>query len=270
MHVLNYLNAEATKLWAERAEAQARGWRRAGYVLLLLLIAQTWLVVDTVNEMTRQRQVQEQRLQAAKQIASERLDGVVEHSSEAKRDLQSCQFSLQQERTAATELQSALVALRTTSADEIYAFSEQARDYSTAVESAEHKFKVCLSANAGLVAVLREFDQTVKRCRADLADAEKFYEGEQSEIYVALQRAVDAEEVADAAKKSFAICKSANAGLVESLQDFDRLVKDQQALIVESVELAKRCEVSPVTWAQVPTTLAAEAPAAWQVVGHAR
>ncbi len=101
------------------------------------------------------------------------------------------------------------------------------------------------------------------RCRADLADAEKFYEGEQSEIYVALQRAVDAEEVADAAKKSFAICKSANAGLVESLQDFDRLVKDQQALIAESVELAKRCEASPVTWA-------ATAPTGWQVIGNAR
>lgn len=118
-------------------------------------------------------------------------------------------------------------------------------------------------ANEGLKVDLVDLQKEQKVLRADLADAEKFYQGEQSEIYVALQRAVDAEEAADAAKKRFTTCKSANAGLVESLQDFDQLVKDQQALIVESVELAKRCEASPVTWA-------AAAPEGWQVVDHAR
>lgn len=84
------------------------------------------------------------------------------------------------------------------------------------------------------------------------------------------QQAADIDDARIAAERKFQSCLSANAGLVESLQEFDQLVKDQQALIVESVALAKRCEVSPVSWAETPTTWAAEAPAAWQVVDHAR
>jgi hypothetical protein len=97
-------------------------------------------------------------------------------------------------------------------------------------------------------------------------DAQKLFEEQEREVYVALQRAVDAEEAAEAEKRSFAVCKSANAGLVDALQEFDQLVKDQKALIVESIELAKRCDVSPITWAETPTTWAS----AWQVVGDAR
>lgn len=77
------------------------------------------------------------------------------------------------------------------------------------------------------------------------------------------QQAADIDDARIAAERKFQGCLSANAGLVESLQDFDRLVKDQQALIVESVELAKRCEASPVTWV-------ATAPTGWQVIGDAR
>jgi hypothetical protein len=101
-------------------------------------------------------------------------------------------------------------------------------------------------------------------------DAQKLWDEREREVYVALQRAVDAEEAAEAAKASFETCRSANAGLVESLRDFDRLVKDQQALIVESVELARRCDVSPITWAETPITWASEAPDVWQVVSDAR
>jgi hypothetical protein len=47
------------------------------------------------------------------------------------------------------------------------------------------------------------------------------------------------------------------------LKEFDRTVKDQQLVIDDAVALAKRCEASPVTWAQAQ-------PGGWQVVDHAR
>lgn len=236
-HVNQYLDTQALRLRAERAERLAGMWRLTGWAFGLALVCLLGVVVW-----------QEQELAESHAYSS--------HAERSERDAQK----------AETACEDRVVKLE----DEIYQFSEQARDSATALETAKFELGACRVDVEWVRKAQFQHFTDLGKCRAELADAEKLYEGQESEIYVALQRAVDAEEVAETAKKSFAICKSANAGLVESLQDFDRLVKDQQALIAESVEMAKRCEVSPVTWAETPITWAAEAPAAWQVVGHAR
>jgi hypothetical protein len=55
------------------------------------------------------------------------------------------------------------------------------------------------------------------------------------------------QRAADAAN-DFERCKSANGGLVESLLDFDRTIKDQKLLIDDALDLAKRCDVLPAQW----------------------
>lgn len=97
------------------------------------------------------------------------------------------------------------------------------------------------------------------KCRTDLELARNV----DMPTVLCSQQAADIDDARIAAERKFKGCLAANAGLVESLQDFDRLVKDQQALIVESLALAKRCEASPVTWAGTE-------PIGWQVIGHAR
>lgn len=82
------------------------------------------------------------------------------------------------------------------------------------------------------------------------------------ELSLYSKQAFDESTARDAAERKFKVCLSANAGLVDALREFDKTVKDQQLLINDAVELAKRCESSPVIWA-------ATAPAGWQVLGHA-
>lgn len=102
------IDHEKLRLRAERGEGQARRWRATAYVLLVLLVAQTWLAVDTAISLTQARQ-------------------------------------------SFAEFE-----------DELYLYSEQARNEANARDVAEQKFRTCLSANAGLVDALREFDLVVK------------------------------------------------------------------------------------------------------------
>lgn len=128
-----YMNIEALSLRAERADAHARRWRTAAYVLLILLLAQTWLVVDT-----------------------------------------------------AIALQSA-------------------REY------------------------------------ADAANAD---------AYLHSSRAVAIDDKRIAAEREFKSCLAANAGLVDAIREFDLVMKDQQKVIRETLELAKRCDAQPSSlWA---------------------
>lgn len=55
-----YMNIEALRLRAERCERQATAWRRTALFLLALLIAQTWLVVDTTAALTQTREFAQQ------------------------------------------------------------------------------------------------------------------------------------------------------------------------------------------------------------------
>lgn len=54
------------------------------------------------------------------------------------------------------------------------------------------------------------------------------------------------------ADRRFKNCLAANEGLVEVLREFDRTVKDQQALIDDAVAVAKRCDVQPSSWVVLP------------------
>ncbi len=55
--------------------------------------------------------------------------------------------------------------------------------------------------------------------------------------------------LAEHATANFERCKVANAGLVESLQDFDVTIKAQKQLIGEAIDLAKRCDSRGAIWA---------------------
>lgn len=156
MHILNYLNAEATKLWAERAEAQARGWRWAGYVLLVLLIVQTWLVADTAME-----------LQHVRQSAAKQRDQVANWSAQTAELQQSLRA---ESRQARGELRACLEQWEAIDMPTVLC-SQQAADIDDARVLAERNFKVCLSANTGLVEVLHQFDQTVKDQQVLIDDA---------------------------------------------------------------------------------------------------
>ena len=50
------IDHERLRLRAERAETQATAWRATALILLVLLVAQTWLVVDTAMQLTQTRQ----------------------------------------------------------------------------------------------------------------------------------------------------------------------------------------------------------------------
>lgn len=197
-HVPDYLNAQALRLRAERAERLAKMWRLTGWAFGLALVCLLTVVL------WQERQLTESHAYSSHAERSER---------EAHKATWACEADLEWVRKA-----------------QFQHFTD------------------------------------LGRCQTRLEMAEK------ADMPTALcsQQAADIDDARIAAERKFKGCLAANAGLVESLQEFDRLVKDQQALIVESVELAKRCEVSPVTWAETPMTWATEAPAAWQVVGHAR
>jgi hypothetical protein len=83
--------------------------------------------------------------------------------------------------------------------------------------------------------------------------------------YKALQQSADkrwdAEDKRWAAEEKFRVCLVANAGLVETLHEFDRLVKDQQQVIRDSIEAAQRCDASPAPAVNV---------AGWEVVSVVR
>lgn len=70
----------------------------------------------------------------------------------------------------------------------------------------------------------------------------------QREIYAALDQAVYELTAKDAAEEKFRVCLSANAGLVDALHEFDALVKEQQSVIRESIDIARRCDAQPVNW----------------------
>lgn len=50
------IDHEKLRLRAERGEDQARRWRVTAYVLLVLLVAQTWLVIDTALSLANARE----------------------------------------------------------------------------------------------------------------------------------------------------------------------------------------------------------------------
>lgn len=52
-----------------------------------------------------------------------------------------------------------------------------------------------------------------------------------------------------AAEEKFRVCLAANHGLVDALREFDSVVKEQQLVIQESLDLARRCDARPATWA---------------------
>lgn len=189
-HVPEYLDTQALRLRAERAEMLASYWRTVGWVFGLALI----LLVCVLCM---------QEVQLAKSHA---------YSSHAERS-----------------------------------------------ERAAHQATWACEADLELVrkAQFQHFTDLGK-CRTSLEMARNV------DLPTALcsQQAADIDDARIAAERKFKGCLSANAGLVDSLKDFDRLVKDQQALIVESVALAKRCESSPVNWAE-------SVPDGWQAVGHA-
>lgn len=68
--------------------------------------------------------------------------------------------------------------------------------------------------------------------------ATKLLQDQESEIYAALQQKVDAIEAREVAEKRFGVCKAANAGLYEALQE-------QQSKL-------ERCDSSSTTFAGVP------------------
>lgn len=45
-----------------------------------------------------------------------------------------------------------------------------------------------------------------------------------------------------AEQRKFATCLSANAGLVDSLRQFDTVIKQQKRVIRDAIDIAKRCE----------------------------
>lgn len=195
-HIPQYLDAEKQRLRAERAEEQVRRWRVTAWMLLVLLVAQTWLVVDTAMGLTQVRHVAEQRLAKSKEIASARLDRVVKREGDARTALRQCQ-------------------------DVIYDFSEMARAESTARETAEWSLQQCREQWSAV-------DMPTVLCS---------------------QQAADIDDARLAAEQKFRVCLSANAGLVDALHEFDALVKEQQLVIQESLDLARRCDARPATWA---------------------
>jgi hypothetical protein len=172
-HIPQYLDAEKQRLRAERAEEQARRWRVTAYVLLVLLAAQTWLVIDTVMELTQARQ-----------------------SAEQQRD----QVAVWSAQTADLQQQ-------------LRADKRRAEQRATAAEAA--------------LRVWMAVDMPTVLCS---------------------QQAADIDDARLAAEQRIRVCLSANAGLVDALHEFDALVKEQQSVIRESIELARRCEAQPATW----------------------
>jgi molybdenum cofactor biosynthesis enzyme MoaA len=155
-HIPDYLNAEALRLRAERAEHQAGRWRVTAYVLLVLLIAQTWLVVDTAME-----------LQHVRQGAAKQADQVAvwtEQTADLNQGLRA------ERRRAEGELQACVEQWEAIDMPTVLC-SQQAADVDDARLAAERNFKVCLAANAGLVEVLQEFDRTVKDQKLLINDA---------------------------------------------------------------------------------------------------
>lgn len=68
------------------------------------------------------------------------------------------------------------------------------------------------------------------------------------QMHAALQLTADELTAREAAEKKFRVCLSANAGLVDALHEFDALVKEQQSVIRESIDIARRCDAQPVNW----------------------
>lgn len=192
-HVNHYLQCEALRLRAERAEGLVRAWRSAAFILLALLAVQTWLVFDTATEMGN-----------ARRLAETRLDSVsVWH-------------------VAATNQTNNLLDCK----------ADEAEWFKAMQHIADKRWKT---------------QDELQECRDDLS--------------VWSGQSVDHLAAGDAAEKKFRVCLAANAGLVESLHEFDRLVKDQQQVIRDSIEAAKRCEASPVRLVDS---------AGWEVVGAHR
>lgn len=76
-HVNQYLDVERERLRADRAEQLARSWRMTAFILLALLIGQTWLVVDTSITLSRANENARQAI--ADGHAMERAWGEAEH-----------------------------------------------------------------------------------------------------------------------------------------------------------------------------------------------
>lgn len=185
-HIPQYLDADKQRLRAERAEEQVRRWRVTAWMLLALLVAQTWLVIDTVMELTQTRHVAEQRLTKAREIASGRLDDALKRGIQSGRDLQACKFELQ-----------------------------MARNQVEAVAASTHY-------------------PALLECQSEISlySGQLYYES----------------SARDATEEKFRVCLAANADLVTALGEFDLLVKEQQSVIRESIELARRRDAQPATW----------------------
>lgn len=144
-----YLNAEALRLRAERAEGLTAFWRMGAYVLALLFLAAMAAFI-TLDDLA------ERRLNEAQRISFLRLDEAAERADTLRRERNQCR-----EQWTAAELPVALC-------------SQQAANIDDARIAAERKFKVCLGANVQLVDALGQFDRTLKEQRGLISDAVDF------------------------------------------------------------------------------------------------
>lgn len=144
-----YLNAEALRLRAERAERLTTFWRMNAYALAIFLLA-------AIAASFLQNDLAEQRLDESHRILFQRLDKAADRADTLRAERNQCR-----EQWTAAELPVALC-------------SQQAANIDDARIATERKFKVCIAANAGLVDALGQFDRTLKEQRTLIRDAVDF------------------------------------------------------------------------------------------------
>ena len=155
------IDHERLRLRAERAETQATAWRATALILLVLLIAQTWLVVDTTIVLRDARQAAEQRLESVSVwhvAATNQTSNLLDCKEDEGRWINAARLVADR---------------RDAEIDKRWA--------------AEDKFRSCLSANGGLVESVIDLDQVTRQQREVIAEQQQL-----------LRAAIDAAKRCDA------------------------------------------------------------------------
>lgn len=128
------------------SQRSAKVWRFTAHLLLIIVLTQAWFAVSGET-------VAIQRLSEARRIADQRIDRLSDHAGLMRRKRDQCRAQW-----TAADLPTALC-------------SQQAANLDDARILAERNFKTCLSANAGLLDSLREFDALSKKQKQVIEDA---------------------------------------------------------------------------------------------------
>lgn len=122
---------------------------------------------------------------------------------------------------------------------------------SVAVQRLNEARRIASQREDTLQGIRQNLRREVNELEVDLMSCEGRWTAADLPTALCSQQAADIDDARILAERNFKTCLSANAGLLDSLREFDALSKKQKQVIEDALVLARRCDAQPAKWTLV-------------------